>query len=169
MLCWCILVSLLLIWCITGPDLLRYYWALFCATLAGPDFESEIPPPDSLPVGWKDVGDVEVFFPRCAPKRLARERFCATQSVKSLKGLSFVFLGSNWHAKGWASSMCQANPFSWWRVCGRITQASACQNSIKFDTVWCHTFARLIQALCEQAVLQRLSGENCRKLRGLGH
>eukprot|EP00434_Breviolum_minutum_P026949 symbB.v1.2.023824.t1/scaffold2199.1/size85959/5 len=36
---------------------------------SGPDFESEVPPPDSLPVGWKDVGDVEVFFPRCAPKR----------------------------------------------------------------------------------------------------
>lgn len=95
------------------------------------------------------------------------ERLCASQSVKSANG--FGFLGSNWHAKGWASSKCQANPFSWWRVCGCITQASACQNSIKFDTVWCHIFARLIQALGEQVVLQRLPGENCHKLWGLGH
>ena len=72
--CWCIWFPCLLfgfIWCIPGPDLLCYDLALFCATLAGPDFESELPPSDSLPVGWKDVGDVEVFFPRCAPKRLA--------------------------------------------------------------------------------------------------
>lgn len=69
----------------------------FFATLAGPDFESELPPPDSLPDGWKDIGDVEVFFPRCAPKRLACERLCAVQSVKSVNG--FGFLGSTWHAK----------------------------------------------------------------------
>ena len=46
-------------------------------------------------------------------------------------------------------------------VSPRLPLAKTVSSSIQFDAIF---FARLIQALGEQVVLQRLPGENCHKL-----